>query len=73
MVRGKDPGLAAALSILIPGLGQVYNEQWKKAILVWIVIAIGAVLSIILIGFIVIAIVWIWSVWDAWKTAKGGS
>jgi TM2 domain-containing membrane protein YozV len=36
----KDPGLAAVLSLLIPGLGQVYNGEFLRAIF-WLIITPG--------------------------------
>jgi arabinogalactan oligomer / maltooligosaccharide transport system permease protein len=31
MTRRRNPGVAAALSV-VPGLGQLYNLQWRKAV-----------------------------------------
>jgi len=31
MIRRRNPSVAAALSV-VPGLGQLYNLQWRKAI-----------------------------------------
>jgi TM2 domain-containing membrane protein YozV len=36
----RNPGTAAVLSFIIPGLGQLYNGRWVQAI-VWIVITPG--------------------------------
>ena len=51
----KNPGLAVFLSAIIPGLGQVYNGQWGKAVfffLTWFSL-----------------ITWPFAVTDAWETA----
>jgi TM2 domain-containing membrane protein YozV len=59
----KSPGVALLLSLLICGVGQMYNGQVGKGILM----LIGAVLAwIVLLGWIV----WIWSMIDAYQTAK---
>lgn len=36
----RNPGTAAVLSFIIPGLGQLYNGTWVRAI-VWLVITPG--------------------------------
>jgi TM2 domain-containing membrane protein YozV len=36
----KDPTLAAILSFLIPGVGQIYNGQWLLGIM-WLIITPG--------------------------------
>lgn len=36
----KDPGLAAVLSFLIPGVGQIYNGEFFRA-LFWLVVTPG--------------------------------
>ncbi len=50
------PWLAAAASLLLPGAGQAWNGEWRKALLVlltfWLIVP------------------WIWGVVDAWRTAR---
>jgi TM2 domain-containing membrane protein YozV len=36
----RDPGLAALLSLLIPGVGQIYNGRWLRG-LFWLVVTPG--------------------------------
>jgi TM2 domain-containing membrane protein YozV len=36
----RNPGTAAVLSFIIPGLGQLYNGTWVRAI-VWFIITPG--------------------------------
>ena len=36
----KDPGLAAVLSLVIPGMGQIYNGDFLRA-LFWLVVTPG--------------------------------
>jgi hypothetical protein len=64
-IRHKSTGLAALGSFCFSGLGQVYNGQLRKGV----VIFFGTIAGIIL--FIVPGIiVWIFGVGDAWLTAK---
>ncbi|MFQ5789881.1 MAG: hypothetical protein ACE5JI_05325 [Acidobacteriota bacterium] len=36
----KDPGLSAVLSLVIPGMGQIYNGEFVRA-LFWLVVTPG--------------------------------
>jgi TM2 domain-containing membrane protein YozV len=66
----KSPGLAAVLSALWSGLGQIYNGEIGKGV----GIAICYVISILLIGAIIgivsTPIIWIWGMVDAYRTAE---
>ncbi|MDX8524767.1 GYF domain-containing protein [Mesorhizobium sp. MSK_1335] len=59
----KSAGLALVLSLLICGLGQFYNGQIGKGILMFVLMI---ALWFVLLGWII----WIWSAVDAYKTAK---
>lgn len=69
-IHKKDPGVAALLSVILTGLGQIYNEEIGKGLLFMIVQVVNVALMALLIGFITFPIVWIWSIWDAKKTAE---
>ena len=65
--QGKDPTLAAILSLILPGIaiGQFYNGDVKKGL----VMLVGAIiLGFTVMGYIAI---WVWSVIDAYQVAKG--
>lgn len=66
----KSAGLAAVLSALINGLGQIYNGQILKGIIIIVVQIINGALTAILIGWILIPIVWVWAVYDAYRGAE---
>lgn len=59
----KSAGVALILSLLICGLGQFYNGQIGKGILMF---ALMIALWFVLLGWVI----WIWSAVDAYKTAK---
>jgi len=64
-VRHKSAGLAALGSLCFSGLGQVYNGQLRKGV----VIFFGTIAGLLL--FVVPGIIiWIFGVADAWLTAK---
>jgi len=66
----KNPGLAAVLSFLIIGLGQIYNGQIGKGLLLFGGAIISGFLTIILIGFILLPALWLYGIYDAYKTAN---
>lgn len=69
-VERKSEGLAAVLSFFIPGLGQIYNGQIGKGIIIFILFAIFSAMIFILIGLILAPLFWIWNIYDAYSTAK---
>lgn len=70
LVEGGNPFVAAALSALFPGLGQLYNRELKKA-LAFIVGSILAVLSVVVVvGVVLYPAVWVYSIYDAYRTAE---
>lgn len=66
----KNPGLAAVLSFFFAGLGQIYNGQIGKGIGMMVLQAINVLLMWIIVGFITYPIVWIWGIYDAYKSAE---
>lgn len=66
----KSAGLAAVLSFLIQGLGQIYNGQIIKGLFLVVIQAINIALMNVLIGFLFFPIVLIYAVIDAYRTAE---
>lgn len=48
----KNPGLAAVLSFLVPGLGQLYNGRFLAALLWLVVTGVSWIGSVGLLGFV---------------------
>lgn len=65
-VSKKDPVLAGILSALIVGLGQVYNGQVAKGLLMFG----GALVGVFLTFGLASVALWIFSIYDAYHTAK---
>jgi TM2 domain-containing membrane protein YozV len=63
---GGNPALAALMSVFIPGLGQLYNGEGKKAAVMFG----AAVVGILFLGLGWLAMM-IWGAIDAWKVASG--
>ena len=66
----RNPILAAVLSLIVAGLGQIYNGQVLKGVLFIIFQLINGALTLILIVWILMPIVGLWAVIDAYMTAK---
>lgn len=66
----KSSGIAAVLSFFWPGLGQIYNGQIGKGILLILLQIVNLVLMFVLIGFITGLLVWVYSMYDAYNTAE---
>lgn len=66
----KNPGVAAVLSFFVCGLGQIYNGQILKGIIMIVCYMISWWLMFILIGFITTPILWIYGIYDAYKKAE---
>lgn len=66
----KDPGLAAVLSFFWSGLGQIYNGQLAKGLILVVIQSINCLLMLVLIGFCFWPVVWIYGIYDAYNTAE---
>lgn len=68
----KNEGLAAVLSFLFTGLGQIYNGEIGKAVLFLIVQFLNVILMFgtFFLWTPVYLAIWLYSVWDAYNTAK---
>jgi TM2 domain-containing membrane protein YozV len=70
MADRKNPGVAAVLSFFWAGLGQIYNGELAKGIAFMVVYAFCVLLIFVVIGFILVPIVWVIGIYDAYNTAK---
>ena len=66
----KNSGIAAVLSFFWPGLGQIYNGEIGKGILLFLLTIVFAVLSFLLIGIPLLLVLWVWSMYDAYNVAE---
>ena len=65
IVRPPSPGVSAVLSVLIPGLGQLYSGRLLAGAL-WFLGTCFAYSAVLLPGFLVHAV----CVWSAYASAK---
>ena len=66
----KSPGVAALLSLLFTGAGQVYCGRAGRGVAFFFAAMFSALLIFVLIGLILLPIVWIWAAIDASNLAK---
>jgi len=76
MTTQSNPFLAVILSAILPGLGQIYNQEQKKG---WVIIGCCLVLSFAIYWFsglnavtfaLALLLIWISAIVDAYKVAK---
>jgi TM2 domain-containing membrane protein YozV len=66
----RNPGIAAILSFLFGGGGQIYNGQIGKGIAIILIQMVNLGLMFVVIGFLTWPATAIYSVYDAYNTAK---
>ncbi len=66
----RNPIIAAVLSLIVAGLGQIYNGQILKGVLFIVAQIINGLLLYVAIGFITMPLVGLWAVIDAYLVAK---
>ncbi|MGB9762416.1 MAG: zinc-ribbon domain-containing protein [Minisyncoccia bacterium] len=66
----KNSGLAALLSALWVGVGQIYNGQIGKGVIFMILSGISILLISVIIGWLTTPILWLIGIIDAYNSAK---
>ena len=66
----KSPILAVVLSFIFPGLGQLYNNQFHKGLILIIANIISYLLCLIFIGLILVLLIWVYGMYDAFVSAQ---
>ena len=66
----KNPTIAVLLSFFITGLGQIYNGQIGKGVVLIVLYACSWVAMWVVIGLVTTPILWIWGMVDANNEAK---
>ncbi|CAN5635713.1 DUF5683 domain-containing protein [soil metagenome] len=69
----RSPILAAVLSLIVAGLGQIYNGQITKGGIFIVLQIINGALTTVLIGWILMPIVGLWAMIDAYLVAKSNN
>lgn len=67
----KNSGLAAVFSFFIPGVGQIYNGQIWQGFALMVIFYFGCIpLMAVGIGFVLVPIVWVAGIYDAYTQAE---
>lgn len=66
----RSPLVAAVLSLIFSGLGQIYNGEITKGVIFIVVQLINAALTTVLVGFVLMPIVGLWAMLDAYLVAR---
>jgi phosphonate transport system permease protein len=72
--KPRSPLIAGLLSLLLPGLGQIYARQRYRGIAVFLSLLFVILTTIwyrVPIWYLVPAVIWLWSIWDAASLARG--
>lgn len=67
--EGGNPFVAAVLSAVFPGLGQIYNRELEKGIAIIVASFLAALSALVLIGFLLFPLVWLYAIYDAYTVA----
>jgi TM2 domain-containing membrane protein YozV len=69
-VAPKNPAVSVLLSLVIPGLGSMVNDNASTGVTILILNIIGWMLAIMLIGIPLAIGTWIWGLVDAYQSAQ---
>jgi phosphonate transport system permease protein len=70
----RSPFVAGLLSLIIPGLGQIYAQQRYRGVTILISTLTASLIVIwykVPAWYLVPAIIWLWNIWDAVSLAQG--
>jgi predicted Zn finger-like uncharacterized protein len=66
----KNSGIAAVLSFFWTGVGQIYNGQILLGLGMMALQFVFILLCFVVIGFPLLFILWVWSIYQAYNTAE---
>ena len=77
LTEGGNPFIAAVLSVVFPGLGQLYNRELEKGIAVMAASFLSLLSVLAGIGLVLYPAVWLYALYDAYvvadRQADGGA
>lgn len=66
----KNSVLAAILSFLIIGLGQIYLGLTKRGLILLVAAIVAGILTLVVVGWILWFVIWIYAIYDAYNSAE---
>ncbi len=70
LLEGGNPFVAAVLSALFPGLGQIYNRELERGLVFVVATIFAAFSTLVFVGFILFPAVWLFAIYDAYTRAE---
>lgn len=72
----RSPFIAGLLSLVVPGLGQVWSKDSRRGLAVFAIVA--STVGVVIwyrhpAWYVAPVLLWIWNVWDAVRLPKGAS
>lgn len=68
--KKKSPAIAALLSCIVPGLGQVYAGELYRGLALFAALGFSLCLIVLVIGIFTFFATWIFAVTDAYRMVK---
>lgn len=65
--KEEKHGFPAVLSALVPGVGQIVKGEVGRGLLIIAGTILGFLLMILLIGFVLTPILYVWQIYDAYN------
>lgn len=70
LFEGGNPFVAAVLSAVFPGLGQLYNRELERGLVFAVGFLVATASVMVLIGFFLAPAVWLYAVYDALRGVR---
>ncbi|ELZ74702.1 TM2 domain-containing protein [Haloferax larsenii JCM 13917] len=70
LLEGGNPFVAGLLSAIFPGLGQLYNRELERALAFAVGIIIATFSTLAFVGFLLVPVVWLFAIYDAYTRAE---
>ena len=70
-LAGGNPFVAAALSAILPGLGQLYNRELERGLAFVAAGVLAGLSTVVLVGVVLYPVVWLYAIYDAYTRAEG--
>jgi TM2 domain-containing membrane protein YozV len=70
LLDGRNPLVAALLSVLFPGLGHIYAREIEMGLFFAVSFLLAVVSLVVLIGFVLVPAIWLYAIYDAAKSAQ---
>lgn len=68
-VQPKSAAAAIAISFFIPGVGSMYAGNTGKGVAILVTWLVGCLLTLVVIGFPIVLVAWIWGMVDGNSSA----